>query len=742
MNPILRFSAVVSTTLWLIIGLSATLLCEAQTQQAASITFTSEHERVRVAPQGEVAELHLVVTNSDGQVVFDSGTVAAQPLEWNMTDAQGARVADGVYLCAISYRDSLGKLRKRVEQVTVTSESQSNTESEAATSAPTPTPTPITGSGTTGQLTKFTSASTIGNSVVTESGGKIGIATTAPSATLHIFGSQSGASTGNGRATPALLQTAGGKGGNTTGTTGQVAGPGASISLLAGNGGDAPAGSTNGVGGSITLQPGGPGGGAGSAGATGNVLIAPAGGNVGVGTSTPTAKLTVAGTIQTTSGGIKFPDNSVQTTAAISQTSGDSRYAQLGASNTFSQSQTITGNLTVTGTLNATLPSGSTNYIQNSTAQQASSNFNISGNGTAGGTLSANAVNAATQYNLNGSRILSEDASNNLFAGVTAGSSITTGNNNAFFGASAGLNNTSGYSNSFFGQAAGYLNTKGSGNTFIGDGAGFFTSTGNNNTFIGQNALGSADITNATAIGANSQVTQSNSLVLGSLVDQNNNPTDINVGIGTTAPGVKLHVVENSTFRVARMESSSNTGTWLELNNTSTGGHTWAILSSGSGNGEGAGNLVMVDQTGGGQVVIDDNLKVPSCTGCTVAPSDRNLKANFAIVDGRTILNRLSGIAIQTWNYKSEGAGVRHIGPMAQDFHAAFAVGTDDKHINTVDEGGVALAAIQELYRENLAKEKQIEELKSSNADLKASNAALEKRLAALESAVEKLSKR
>ncbi len=45
----------------------------------------------------------------------------------------------------------------------------------------------------------------------------------------------------------------------------------------------------------------------------------------------------------------------------------------------------------------------------------------------------------------------------------------------------------------------------------------------------------------------------------------------------------------------------------------------------------------------------------------------------------------------------------RHVGPMAQDFYAAFGLGLDDKHITTIDEGGVALAAIQGLYRQNTA---------------------------------------
>jgi len=38
-------------------------------------------------------------------------------------------------------------------------------------------------------------------------------------------------------------------------------------------------------------------------------------------------------------------------------------------------------------------------------------------------------------------------------------------------------------------------------------------------------------------------------------------------------------------------------------------------------------------------------------------------------------------------------SGVPHMDPMAQDFYAAFTLGADDKHINTIDLDGVALAA-------------------------------------------------
>jgi hypothetical protein len=94
--------------------------------------------------------------------------------------------------------------------------------------------------------------------------------------------------------------------------------------------------------------------------------------------------------------------------------------------------------------------------------------------------------------------------------------------------------------------------------------------------------------------------------------------------------------------------------------------------------------------------------------------SDRNVKANFATVDVRQILAQVLAMPVTTWNYKSQAASIRHIGPMAQDFHTAFQVGEDDKHITEVDEGGVALAAIQGLYEISRAKDQKIALLEKS----------------------------
>ena len=99
--------------------------------------------------------------------------------------------------------------------------------------------------------------------------------------------------------------------------------------------------------------------------------------------------------------------------------------------------------------------------------------------------------------------------------------------------------------------------------------------------------------------------------------------------------------------------------------------------------------------------------------------SDRAQKANLASVDPVDMLHRVRELPIATWNYTSEDAAIRHIGPMAQDFAATFGVGGDDRHIHPIDGHGVALAAIQGLAAE-------LERLREENATLAARLAALE----------------
>ncbi|MEP7200202.1 MAG: tail fiber domain-containing protein [Chloroflexota bacterium] len=116
--------------------------------------------------------------------------------------------------------------------------------------------------------------------------------------------------------------------------------------------------------------------------------------------------------------------------------------------------------------------------------------------------------------------------------------------------------------------------------------------------------------------------------------------------------------------------------------------------------------------------------------------SDRNVKENFSAVDPRAVLRQVSGLPITQWSIIGGDPRVMHIGPMAQDFYAAFGLGADDKTIGTVDAQGVALAAIQGLHQIVQEKDARITQLESDNAALKARVDSLDARLTALEQRV------
>jgi hypothetical protein len=99
-------------------------------------------------------------------------------------------------------------------------------------------------------------------------------------------------------------------------------------------------------------------------------------------------------------------------------------------------------------------------------------------------------------------------------------------------------------------------------------------------------------------------------------------------------------------------------------------------------------------------------------------------------VDGGAVLEALARLPIATWSFRTQDPAVRHLGPVAEEFYAAFGLGVDDQHISTADADGVALAAIQGLY--HLVREREAELARLAEAR-DTQIAALEARLAALE---------
>ena len=114
--------------------------------------------------------------------------------------------------------------------------------------------------------------------------------------------------------------------------------------------------------------------------------------------------------------------------------------------------------------------------------------------------------------------------------------------------------------------------------------------------------------------------------------------------------------------------------------------------------------------------------KLAPGSGTWASASDRNLKTDVAQIDDAAVLDKVASLPISRWSYKSE-RGVRHVGPMAQDFYAAFRVGEDDKHITSIDEDGVALAAIKALHTENAKLRARVDAQAAQFAALRSSTA-------------------
>lgn len=99
--------------------------------------------------------------------------------------------------------------------------------------------------------------------------------------------------------------------------------------------------------------------------------------------------------------------------------------------------------------------------------------------------------------------------------------------------------------------------------------------------------------------------------------------------------------------------------------------------------------------------------------------SDYNAKEDITPIDPTTVLQTLVELPLSTWSYRKD-PGVRHLGPMAQDFHDRFGLGESPTGIATLDTSGVALAAIQALAADNAAKEARIAHLEVQLAELEA----------------------
>jgi len=101
-----------------------------------------------------------------------------------------------------------------------------------------------------------------------------------------------------------------------------------------------------------------------------------------------------------------------------------------------------------------------------------------------------------------------------------------------------------------------------------------------------------------------------------------------------------------------------------------------------------------------------------------IANSDSNLKTDVTVVNHRDVLSKLAEMPVTKWRYKNSDSR-QFLGPMAQDFHAAFGLGADDKGIGTLDADGVLFSAVKGLLEELKSRDERIGALEKRNADLR-----------------------
>lgn len=257
--------------------------------------------------------------------------------------------------------------------------------------------------------------------------------------------------------------------------------------------------------------------------------------------------------------------------------------------------------------------------------------------------------------------------------------------------------------------ATGYYNTaSGYYSTAIGSGN---TASASYSIVMGSNS--SASASNAISIGNNTSAGGSFATAIGSVALAAGTYSTA-IGSDATAGGIYGMAIGNSvnasgSHSVALgnyCATSGKQGSFVIGDNSTTS----SLLST-------ADNEMSMRFNGGYRLFSNSSLTTGvyllTGGGSWGSVSDIRRKENIEVIDNEKILTSIASIPVTNWNYKSQPATQRHIGPMAQDFYAAFhldGIGNDTT-INTLDIAGVNMAAIQALEKRTKDLQQQNEQL-------------------------------
>jgi hypothetical protein len=280
--------------------------------------------------------------------------------------------------------------------------------------------------------------------------------------------------------------------------------------------------------------------------------------------------------------------------------------------------------------------------------------------------------------------------------------------------------------------AEGYSNTaSGAYSTAIG-----YTSTasGSYSVAIGYGAISS--LTSCISIGSSCQATGEYAVALGRGIIASDSSA---VGIGYHSNAIGKYSLAFGANTTASGNYSTTMG-WYANTNGKKGSFVYADNSSTTPTVSTVDNQFVVRASGGVMLYSSTDLS----TGVALAAgggswtniSDMHKKENFQKVDGDKILKGIEALEITSWNYKTQAASIRHIGPMAQDFYKAFNFGEGETTITSVDIDGINLIALKTLALKTKALKEnadEVELLKNKIEKLEKEKMALEKRIVLIE---------
>lgn len=199
---------------------------------------------------------------------------------------------------------------------------------------------------------------------------------------------------------------------------------------------------------------------------------------------------------------------------------------------------------------------------------------------------------------------------------------------------------------------------------------------------------------------------------------------DGDVGIGTNSPSGRLQVIDSLTANgqsSSVVYSNTNAGTQAVLLELQNSGNSYMRMTNTADNtswlvgARSDGNFTLTHSNGGGRLLELDQSGNLITTGTITGVSTKKAKENLEALDLYSILERLNALDIARWNYIKDADNVKHIGPMAEDFHQAFGLngeGSTDR-IAFSDSIGVALAAIKALIEQNKLLEQKLSDIEA-----------------------------